>query len=38
MRVTSDNTTRAAELLGLTRDQLRYRLKKFGMKGGEGDA
>jgi DNA-binding NtrC family response regulator len=38
MRATADNTTRAAELLGLTRDQLRYRLKKFGMKGGEGDA
>ena len=32
MRATGDNTTRAAELLGLTRDQLRYRLKKFGMK------
>jgi DNA-binding NtrC family response regulator len=38
MRATSDNTTRAADLLGLTRDQLRYRLRKFGMKGAEGDA
>jgi DNA-binding NtrC family response regulator len=37
MQATSDNTTRAAELLGLTRDQLRYRLKKFGMKSSEGD-
>jgi len=37
MRATSENTTRAAELLGLTRDQLRYRLKKFGMKESEGD-
>jgi transcriptional regulator with GAF, ATPase, and Fis domain len=38
MRATLDNTTRAAELLGLSRDQLRYRLKKFGMNGAEGDA
>ncbi|MDL2718417.1 MAG: sigma-54 dependent transcriptional regulator [Acidobacteriota bacterium] len=37
MRATGENTTRAAELLGLTRDQLRYRLKKFGMKGSESD-
>jgi DNA-binding NtrC family response regulator len=37
MRATSDNTTRAAELLGLSRDQLRYRLKKFGMKSGESE-
>ena len=37
MRATQENTTRAAELLGLTRDQLRYRLKKFGMKESEGD-
>ena len=37
MRATQENTTRAAELLGLTRDQLRYRLKKFGMRGSEGD-
>ena len=28
MRATGDNQTRAAELLGITRDQLRYRLKK----------
>ncbi len=31
MRASGDNQTRAAELLGLTRDQLRYRLKKFGL-------
>ena len=37
MSATQENTTRAAELLGLTRDQLRYRLKKFGMKSSEGD-
>jgi DNA-binding NtrC family response regulator len=30
MRASGDNQTRAAELLGITRDQLRYRLKKFG--------
>jgi len=28
MRATGENQTRAAELLGITRDQLRYRLKK----------
>ena len=37
MRATQDNTTRAAELLGLTRDQLRYRLKKFGMRQAEAE-
>jgi DNA-binding NtrC family response regulator len=31
MGASGDNQTRAAELLGLTRDQLRYRLKKFGL-------
>ena len=31
MSATGDNQTRAAELLGVTRDQLRYRLKKFGL-------
>ncbi len=36
MRAAADNQTRAAELLGITRDQLRYRLKKFGMHGGDG--
>ena len=30
MRAAGDNQTRAAELLGVTRDQLRHRLKKFG--------
>ena len=29
MQATGDNQTRAAELLGITRDQLRYRLKKY---------
>jgi DNA-binding NtrC family response regulator len=29
MRASGNNQTRAAELLGITRDQLRYRLKKF---------
>jgi two-component system response regulator AtoC len=37
MKATAENTTRAAELLGLTRDQLRYRLKKFGAKHGEAE-
>jgi transcriptional regulator with GAF, ATPase, and Fis domain len=32
MRAAGDNQTRAAELLEITRDQLRYRLKKFGMR------
>lgn len=31
MVAASNNQTRAAELLGVTRDQLRYRLKKFGL-------
>jgi DNA-binding NtrC family response regulator len=31
MKATSNNQTRAAELLGVTRDQLRYRLKKFNL-------
>ena len=35
MRATADNQTRAAELLGISRDQLRYRLKTFGMRGEE---
>jgi transcriptional regulator with GAF, ATPase, and Fis domain len=29
LKATNDNQTRAAELLGVTRDQLRYRIKKF---------
>jgi two-component system, NtrC family, response regulator AtoC len=32
MRAAGDNQTRAADLLGLTRDQLRYRLKKFDLR------
>ena len=35
MRAAGDNQTRAAELLGVTRDQLRHRLKKFGEPAGE---
>jgi len=35
MRAAGDNQTRAAELLGITRDQLRYRLKKFGLREDE---
>ena len=38
MRAAGDNQTRAAELLGVTRDQLRYRLKKFGFRGAESDS
>ncbi len=33
MRAARDNQTRAAELLGVSRDQLRYRLKKFDLRG-----
>jgi len=32
MQAAGDNQTRAAELLAITRDQLRYRLKKFDMR------
>lgn len=32
MAAAGDNQTRAAELLGVTRDQLRYRLKKFSIE------
>jgi two-component system NtrC family response regulator len=31
LRLTGGNQTRAALLLGLTRDQIRYRMSKFGM-------
>jgi DNA-binding protein Fis len=34
MRAAGDNQTRAAELLGISRDQLRYRLDKFGLRAG----
>ncbi|GMU64087.1 MAG: sigma-54-dependent Fis family transcriptional regulator [Acidobacteriota bacterium] len=37
MRAAGDNQTRAAELLGVTRDQLRYRLKKFDFHGADAD-
>lgn len=33
LRLASGNQTRAASLLGLTRDQIRYRMAKFGMTG-----
>ena len=32
---TAGNQTKAAELLGLTRDQIRYRMEKFGLLKGE---
>jgi len=38
MRAAGDNQTRAAELLGVSRDQLRYRLKKFGLREDEAEA
>jgi len=31
LRITENNQTRAAALLGLTRDQMRYRMAKFGI-------
>lgn len=31
LRASGNNQTRAAELLGVTRDQLRYRVKKYGL-------
>ncbi len=31
LELTQGNQTRAAEALGLTRDALRYRIKKFGI-------
>ncbi|HEV7364299.1 MAG TPA: sigma-54 dependent transcriptional regulator [Gemmatimonadales bacterium] len=34
MREASGNQTKAAQRLGITRDTLRYRLKKFGIHGG----
>jgi two-component system, NtrC family, response regulator AtoC len=39
LHAAGDNQTRAAELLGISRDQLRYRLKKFDPRAGaqEGD-
>jgi DNA-binding protein Fis len=35
---TSGNITRAARLLGITRDTLRYRMEKFGLRPSTGDA
>jgi two-component system, NtrC family, response regulator AtoC len=37
MALANNNQTRAAKLLDISRDALRYKLKKFGL-GGEGDA
>jgi DNA-binding protein Fis len=34
MREAGGNQTRAAQRLGISRDTLRYRLKKFGLQGG----
>jgi DNA-binding NtrC family response regulator len=34
MKEAGGNQTRAAQRLGITRDTLRYRLKKFGLQGG----
>ena len=33
LRETGGNQTKAAQRLGITRDTLRYRLKKFGLQG-----
>ena len=37
LRATGNNQTRAAELLEITRDQLRYRMQKWGWSGAPGD-
>ena len=37
MQATGNNQTRAADLLGITRDQLRYRLQKFDLRPATGD-
>ncbi len=37
MQAAGNNQTRAADLLGITRDQLRYRLQKFDMHPNHGD-
>jgi DNA-binding protein Fis len=34
MQDAGGNQTKAAQRLGITRDTLRYRLKKFGLHGG----
>jgi len=38
MRTAADNQTRAAELLAISRDQLRYRLKKFGLRSADDES
>lgn len=38
LQIARGNQTRAATLLGMTRDQIRYRMAKFGMTGREGVA
>jgi two-component system NtrC family response regulator len=35
LKKTRGNVTRAARLLGITRDQLRYKIKKFDLQSGE---
>jgi DNA-binding NtrC family response regulator len=37
LKLTSGNQTRAGRLLGLNRDQIRYRIEKFGLKAHEED-
>ncbi len=37
MQAAGNNQTRAADLLQITRDQLRYRLQKFGLHPAQGD-
>jgi DNA-binding NtrC family response regulator len=36
LRRSSDNQVHAAKLLGISRDTLRYRMKKFGLREGDG--
>jgi DNA-binding NtrC family response regulator len=38
LRAAGGNQTRAAELLAISRDQLRYRLAKFGLRGADEEA
>ena len=37
MRQANNNQTHAAKLLDISRDALRYKLKKFGLIRGDGD-
>ena len=38
MRQANNNQTHAAKLLDISRDALRYKLKKFGLIGGDEEA